>query len=147
MRRLLDCSGRKNGRTRTKTQSNGVLENLRRNTALHDRGDYQGRARADHHHAPGDHSPLKAYTFSQTASRPTRFFLQFGGGPYILRQQRELVPEPRVEQKSAESVHSAQGLSICALSRDYAAFATLRSDLKPARTSSERSWGCSHAAK
>src|SRR6202453_5334641 len=32
--------------------------------------------------------------------------------------------------------------------RAYAAFANpLRSDLKPARTSSERSWGCSNAAK
>jgi len=30
---------------------------------------------------------LDAGLFSQTASRPTQFFLQFGGGPYILRQQ------------------------------------------------------------
>ena len=37
--------------------------------------------------------------------------------------------------------------SICALNRDYAAFAISRSDLKPARTSCARSWGCSHAAK
>src|SRR5438445_163596 len=67
----------------------------------------------------------------------------------MLRQQRELVPKPRVEQKkkSAESMDSAQGLSICALSSDYAALATLRSDLKPARTSSENSCGCSQAAK
>jgi hypothetical protein len=49
----------------TKTQSNGVPENLGRNEVFHDRGDYQGQARADHHHAPGDHSPLKAgYIFA-----------------------------------------------------------------------------------
>ena len=54
---------------RTKTQSNGVPENLRRNTVFHDRGDYQGRARADHHHAPGDHSPLEAgYIFADCFS-------------------------------------------------------------------------------
>src|SRR5437879_845199 len=53
----------------------------------------------------------------------------------------------RAKKKSAESMDSAQGLSICALSSDYAALATLRSDLKPARTSSENSCGCSQAAK
>jgi hypothetical protein len=31
----------------------------------------------------------------------------------MLRQQRELVPEPRVEEKVRSPVHSAQGLSIC----------------------------------
>jgi len=42
-----------------------VPENLGRNEVFHDRGDYQGQARADHHHAPGDHSPLKAgYIFA-----------------------------------------------------------------------------------
>ena len=35
-------------------------------------------------HAPGDHSPLGPDTFSQTASRPTQFFLHSGGGPYII---------------------------------------------------------------
>jgi len=43
----------------TKTQSNEVPENLWRNEVFHDRGDYQGQARADHHRAPGDHSPLR----------------------------------------------------------------------------------------
>jgi hypothetical protein len=36
-----------------------VPENLWRNEVFHDRGDYQGQARADHHRAPGDHSPLR----------------------------------------------------------------------------------------
>jgi len=51
------------------------------------------------------------------------------------------------KKKRAESIDSARRLTICAPSRDYAAFAILRSDLKPARTSSEKSCGCSHAAK
>jgi hypothetical protein len=54
---------------RTKTQSNGVPENLRRNKVSHNRSDYQARARADHHHAPGDHSPLEAgYIFADCFS-------------------------------------------------------------------------------
>jgi hypothetical protein len=41
-------------------------------------------------------------------------------------------------QKEACGVHPLRTvLSACALRRDYAAFATLRSDLKPERTSSE----------
>ena len=36
---------------------------------FHNRGDYQGRARADHHDAPGDHSPLEAgYIFADCFS-------------------------------------------------------------------------------
>ena len=66
----------------------------------------------------------------------------------MFRQQRELCSNlGRCKKKSAESIHSAPGLSACALRRDYAAFATLRSDLKPVRTSSEKSCGCSQAAK
>jgi hypothetical protein len=39
----------------------------------------------------------------------------------LLRQQRELVLKPRAGQKkSAESIDSARGLSICELSRDFA---------------------------
>src|SRR6266849_7342415 len=59
------------------------------------------------------------------------------------------VPEPRgIRKREVRSPSdSARGLSICASSRNYAAIAILRSDLKPARTSSERSCGCSHAAK
>ena len=70
----------------TKTQSNDVPENLWRNEVFHDRGDYQGQARADHHHAPGDPSPLEAEYIFADCSRRNRFFLQFGGGPYMLRQ-------------------------------------------------------------
>jgi hypothetical protein len=66
----------------TKTQSNDVPENLWRNEVFHDRGDYQGQARADHHHAPGDPSPLEAEYIFADCSRRNRFFLQFGG-PYI----------------------------------------------------------------
>jgi hypothetical protein len=73
--------------------------------------------------------------------------IQFG-----LAQQSGSTPAPtrvpRVEQKrSAESVDSAQVYLFATLSLDYAAFANLRSDRKPARISSERSRGCSHAAK
>ena len=36
---------------------------------FHNRGDYQERARADHHDAPGDHSPLEArYIFADCFS-------------------------------------------------------------------------------
>ena len=35
-------------------------EKLRRNTVFHDRGDYYGRTRTDHLHAPGDRSLLWA---------------------------------------------------------------------------------------
>src|ERR1035441_9009007 len=42
---------------RQKTYSNCVLENLRRNTAF-SQGWRLSRNGADHHHAPGDHSPL-----------------------------------------------------------------------------------------
>jgi hypothetical protein len=51
------------------------------------------------------------------------------------------------KKMSAESVDSAQVYRFATLRLDYAAFASLRSDRKPARTSSERSRGCSHAAK
>jgi hypothetical protein len=66
-----------------------VPENLWRNEVFHDRGDYQGQARADHHHAPGDHSPLEAGYIFADCSRPTQFFLPSGGGPYMLRQQSQ----------------------------------------------------------
>ena len=51
------------------------------------------------------------------------------------------------KKKRAESIDSARRLTICAPSRDYAAIAILRSDLKPVRTSSEKICGCSQAAK
>jgi len=73
----------------TKTQSNDVPENLWRNEVFHDRGDYQGQARADHHHAPGDPSPLEAEYIFADCSRRNRFFLQFGGGPYMFRQSSQ----------------------------------------------------------
>jgi hypothetical protein len=67
----------------TKTQSNDVPENLWRNEVFHDRGDYQGQARADHHHAPGDPSLLEAEYIFADCSRRNRFFLQFGRRSYI----------------------------------------------------------------
>ena len=55
-------------------------ENLWRNEVFHDRGDYQGQARADHHHAPGDHSPLEAgYIFADC----------FSSNPILLALGRE----------------------------------------------------------
>src|SRR5438270_633819 len=66
--------------------------------------------------------------------------------PERTKKKRELSLSVQ-KKKSAEYTDSARDLSICAPSRDYAAIATLRSDLKPTRTSSERSFGCSHAAK
>src|SRR5437764_7930733 len=58
------------------------------------------------------------------------------------------VLKPRQVQKEKCGVHPLRTWFIgFALRRDYAAFASLRSDLKPARTSSEKSCGCSQAAK
>ncbi len=59
------------------------------------------------------------------------------------------MPKPRVEQKEECGVHPLRTrfVNLLAKPTDYAAFANLRSDLKPARTSSERNCGCSHAAK
>ena len=61
----------------------------------------------------------------------------------MLRQQRELCPNPpdkRQEEKCG--VHPLRTSFInLPLSRDNAAFATFRSDLKPVRISSERSFG------
>jgi hypothetical protein len=72
----------------TKTQSNDVLENLWRNEVFHDRGDWQGQARADHHH--GDHSSLRGWIHFRRPFSSRPFFLQFGGGPYMLHQFRHL---------------------------------------------------------
>src|ERR1700676_1362679 len=75
--------------------------------------------------------------------------------PFILRvmgiycQQRERVAKPGAEKKKKSGGPSTPPkVYRFTLSRDYAAFAKFdRSDRKPARTSSERSWGCSNAAK
>jgi hypothetical protein len=66
----------------------------------------------------------------------------------MLRQQTRARPKPRVGQKEKCGVHPLRTWFIaCVLRHDYAAFATLRSDLKPERTSSDKSCGCSQAAK
>ena len=78
-------------------------ENLWRNEVFHDRGDYQGQARADHHHAPADHSPLEAGYIFADRSRCNRFFLQFGGGPYMFRQLRALADHPLQMTVAAEA--------------------------------------------
>src|ERR1700675_3689576 len=66
----------------------------------------------------------------------------------LLGQQRQRLAKPRVEQKECGVRRLRTRFYRFALSRDYPAFAKFdRSDRKPARTSSERSCGCSHAAK
>jgi hypothetical protein len=52
-----------------------------------------------------------------------------------------------VKKKSAESIDSALVYRFATLTCNYAAMAIFRSDLKPTRISSEKSCGCSHAAK
>jgi hypothetical protein len=66
----------------TKERSKGVPENLCRHKVSHNRGDCQGRARADHHYAPGDHSPLEAgYIFANC----------FSSNPILLAFRRRTV--------------------------------------------------------
>jgi hypothetical protein len=74
-----------------------VPENLCRNEVFHDRGDYQGQARADHHRAPGDHSPLRGRI---------HFRRLFSSKPILLAVRRRTIHFSTADSSESASARS-----------------------------------------